>query len=904
MIFVAKNGIIYKILGYYRLIKGDYIFLYITEGNMAANKNNKKKTTSSAKKSSGSSKSKNTSQQKGPVPTQPARKQTKQPTKTNSGKKPTKEPVSQAYLRQRAAIILSAVTAILLAATFIKGERVWLAFHEFIFGIAGICAYVWPLMLIYIIVTLVAEKSVKTLRGRLIGGALATGMLSGIVHVFSEAVESGDLKDQIAYVWDLRDTVTVSSGGVIGAVFGGVPEMLFGKTAAAIVLIVLLIATVMFVTGGTILGIYLFFKERFDTAKQKRSDRLEAEPTYEERPFVRKRKKYVPVDIGPEAYGTAEDDGMYIDELVGNAEKQDITPKKKTPKPFVDVAPEPEISSAEPALPLDEIIKKVNSSVKPKDKPVEKVKADPKKDTKEEKANEPVQVFHTYQKPPIDCLKYANNAGAMNYEEELKNNATKLVDTLNSFGVSTKIVDICRGPSVTRYELQPAAGVKISKITSLADDIALALAASGVRIEAPIPNKSAIGIEIPNKNRATVSLREIIETPVYKNAKSKLNVALGKDITGNTICADIAKMPHLLIAGTTGSGKSVCLNAMIVSILYNSNPDEVKLLMIDPKQVEFTIYNGIPHLLVPVVSDPRKAAGALGWAVTEMLQRYKMFSENAVRDIKGFNKLAETNEALTPMPHIVIFIDELSDLMMAAPNEVEDSICRLAQMARAAGMHLVIATQRPSVNVITGIIKANIPSRIALSVSSQVDSRTIIDTAGAEKLLGYGDMLFSPVGVSKPVRVQGCFLSDEEVESVVKFIKTQGEEKQYDEKVMEEIERQAVIEKKPSSSSSSSDSDSSEGGDEMIPKAIEVVVEAQMASTTLLQRKLKLGYARAARIIDDLEQRGIVGPFEGSKPRKVLISKQQWMEMNALGNASAPIENPIETETYEEDEEE
>ena len=325
---------------------------------------------------------------------------------------------------------------------------------------------------------------------------------------------------------------------------------------------------------------------------------------------------------------------------------------------------------------------------------------------------------------------------------------------------------------------------------------------------------------------------------------------------------------------------------MIVSILYNCNPDEVKLLMIDPKQVEFTIYNGIPHLLVPVVSDARKAAGALGWAVTEMLQRYKMFSENAVRDIKGFNKLAATSETLTPMPHIVIFIDELSDLMMAAPHEVEDSICRLAQMARAAGMHLVIATQRPSVNVITGVIKANIPSRIALSVSSQVDSRTIIDAAGAEKLLGYGDMLFSPVGVSKPVRVQGCFLSDEEVESVVNFIKTQGEEKQYDEKVMEEIERQAVIEKKPSVSS---DGDSDEGGDEMIPKAIEVVVEAQMASTTLLQRKLK---------------KGIVGPFEGSKPRKVLISKQQWMEMNALGNASAPIENPIETDAYEEDEEE
>lgn len=866
---------------------------------MAANKKTQKKNTSSAKKNTSSSKPKKTTQQqKGPVPTQPARKKTSEQPKGKKTNKPAKEPVSQAYRRQRAAIILSAITAILLAATFIKGERVWLAFHEFLFGVAGICAYVWPLMLIYIVVTLVAEKSIKPLKGRLIGASLATGMLSGIVHVFSDAVDSGELKDQIAYVWNLRDTVTVESGGVIGALFGGIPEMLFGKTAAAVVLIVLLIATVMFVTGGTILGIYLFFKERADIRKQKREQRAAEEPENDETPFVRKRKKYVPVDIGPEAYGT-DDDGMFIEELVGNAEKKENVPKNKTPKPFVDVKPEPEVSSVEPSIPLDDIIKKVNGTNRPKPEP----KAEPEKKTKAEKTDEPIQVFHTYQKPPIDCLEYANNAGAMNYEEELKNNATKLVDTLNSFGVSTKIVDICRGPSVTRYELQPAAGVKISKITSLADDIALALASSGVRIEAPIPNKSAIGIEIPNKNRATVSLREIIETPVYKNAKSKLNVALGKDITGNTICADIAKMPHLLIAGTTGSGKSVCLNAMIVSILYNSNPDEVKLLMIDPKQVEFTIYNGIPHLLVPVVSDPRKAAGALGWAVTEMLQRYKMFSENAVRDIKGYNKLAATSETLTPMPHIVIFIDELSDLMMAAPNEVEDSICRLAQMARAAGMHLVIATQRPSVNVITGIIKANIPSRIALSVSSQVDSRTIIDTAGAEKLLGYGDMLFSPVGVSKPVRVQGCFLSDEEVESVVKFIKNQGEEKKYDESVMEEIERQAVIEKKPSASSSS-DSDSGGGGDEMIPKAIEVVVEAQMASTTLLQRKLKLGYARAARIIDDLEQRGIVGPFEGSKPRKVLISKQQWMEMNALGNASAPIENPIETDAFDESEEE
>ncbi|MEE1065199.1 MAG: DNA translocase FtsK, partial [Acutalibacteraceae bacterium] len=617
-----------------------------------------------------------------------------------------------------------------------------------------------------------------------------------------------------------------------------------------------------------------------------------------------------PVELGPEF--EEPQDPIFIEELVGNAKKKDLVPNRKEPKPFIDVTTGEVVE--ETPVAIDDIIKKVNEKKQPRrvdeiKKETLKVKvareekiSDDNNDAGDKK-EEPVAVFKTYQKPGTDCLNHAVNSGSDNYEDELKYNATKLVDTLNSFGVATKIVDICRGPSVTRYELQPAPGVKISKITGLADDIALALASAGVRIEAPIPNKSAVGIEVPNKNKSMVSLREIVETPIYKNAKSKLNVALGKDIAGNVICADVAKMPHLLIAGTTGSGKSVCLNSMIVSILFNATPDEVKLVMIDPKQVEFTVYNGIPHLLVPVVSDPRKAAGALGWAVTEMLQRYKMFSEKSVRDIKGYNKLSETDNTITPMPHIVIFIDELSDLMMAAPNEVEDSICRLAQMARAAGMHLVIATQRPSVNVITGVIKANIPSRIALSVSSQIDSRTILDAAGAEKLLGNGDMLFSPVGVSKPVRVQGCFLSDEEVENVVGFIKSQSDEKKYDEGVMQEIERHAAMEtskKSSAAASGSSDGDDS-SGDEMLPKAIEVVVEAQMASTTLLQRKLKLGYARAARIVDELEQRGIVGPFEGAKPRKVLISKQQWMEMNALANSSAPIENPIETEEVDDE---
>ncbi len=480
-----------------------------------------------------------------------------------------------------------------------------------------------------------------------------------------------------------------------------------------------------------------------------------------------------------------------------------------------------------------------------------------------------------YSFPPITLLNEAPPTKNDDVTEELKANAQRLVDTLQSFGVQTRIIDICRGPAVTRYELQPSAGVKISKITGLADDIALNLAAAGVRIEAPIPNKPAVGIEVPNKVVTTVSLREIIDSTEFMEAKSRVSVALGKDITGNIALADIAKMPHLLIAGSTGSGKSVCINSIIMSLLFKSSPDEVKFLMVDPKVVELGVYNGIPHLLVPVVTDPRKAAGALAWAVTEMLNRYKTFAETGVRDLSGYNSLCEEREDLHPMPQIVIIIDELADLMMAAPNEVEDSICRLAQMARAAGMHLIIATQRPSVDVITGVIKANIPSRIAFAVSSQVDSRTILDIGGAEKLLGRGDMLFSPVGAAKPIRVQGCFVSDKEIERVTSFLK-EGEKHEYDQGIIEEIDKQAVAEPK---GKNSGDGGGFNDEDEMLPLAVECVIEAGQASTSLLQRRLKLGYARAARLIDDMEVRGIVGPFEGSKPRQVLISKDRWIEM-------------------------
>ena len=845
------------------------------------------------------------------------KKTTKKPSasskaKAQSKKQPAKKSLGQSQAqRQRTAVIIMAGALLLFCMTLIKGESAWAAIHNFIFGVFGICAYFWPIMLVYLAVMFAINKPMKSTVYNIVGVGVFIAFLSGIIHVAWDNIDAGDLGEQIVYVWDMRTQVTAKSGGVLGALVGGGFDLLAGKAGALILLIVIDILIIMLITGTTLGRAYNLFskpvkkvgsftEEKIEQGMERHRERKENGEGFTI-PSV--KKKFKPIDIGPEATPEMgkdpEPETIFVEELAGNFEKEKAQenidniikgmPDFKEPEGDVAVA---EVKPAE-IIPI----------TKPKKQKAEKPVAEPEivEDEPKEEAPAPVK---EYKKPPIDCISLADNSGVLNYEQELKANSVKLEETLESFGVRTKLVGICRGPSVTRYELQPAPGVKISRITGLSDDIALALASSGVRIEAPIPNKSAVGIEVPNKSRATVSLREIIETAQYDTqvSKSKLSVALGKDITGETIIADLAKMPHLLIAGTTGSGKSVCLNAMIISLLYNATPDEVKLLMIDPKQVEFTVYNGIPHLLVPVVSDPRKAAGALGWAVTEMLKRYKMFSEKNVRDIKGYNRLARADGSIPPMPQIVIFIDELSDLMMAAPTEVEDSICRLAQMARAAGMHLVIATQRPSVNVITGIIKANIPSRIALSVSSQVDSRTIIDASGAEKLLGNGDMLFNPVGTSKPIRVQGCFLSDGEVENVVNFIKEQ-ESSSYDDQVMEEIERQAVMEKKKSSAAADDDGDdSSEGGDEMLPKAIEVVVENQMASTTLLQRKLKLGYARAARLMDALEEKGIVGPFEGSKPRKVLISKQQWMEMNALANASPAREKPYgEEDDYSEE---
>lgn len=463
-----------------------------------------------------------------------------------------------------------------------------------------------------------------------------------------------------------------------------------------------------------------------------------------------------------------------------------------------------------------------------------------------------------YKFPDVKLLSPSSAKKNVDIREELSDTAHKLVATLKSFGVDVKLSQVSRGPSVTRFELQPSVGVKVSKITNLADDIALNLAATAVRIEAPIPGKAAIGIEIPNKEVSMVSLREVIESAEFKNAKSKLSVAMGMDITGKPIIADIAKMPHVLIAGATGSGKSVCINSIITSFLYKADPNEVKLIMVDPKKVELDVYNGIPHLLIPVVTEPKKASGALGWAVSEMMRRYDLFAENGVRNLEGYNAAMEL-EGEAKLPQIVIIVDELSDLMMVAPKEIEDSICRLAQMARAAGMHLIIATQRPSVNVITGTIKANIPSRIAFAVSSQIDSRTILDGMGAEKLLGKGDMLFMPMGASKPTRLQGAFISDKEVEAVVGFVKGNSEVR-YDEDITEKINSETEIET------------DMEDCDELLPKAIEIAIASGSISTSMVQRRLGVGYARAGRIIDQMEARGIISGADGSKPRNVLVT--------------------------------
>ncbi len=809
--------------------------------------------------------------------------------------------------RQMRAVVIFFLALLLLLFAIIPGAKAWNAVHNFLLGLFGVCAYIWPVLVGYVAVESALDRPGARIGSRVVFSTIVILLLGGTLDVFCHYRE--------AYGSHLLEAFTMGSrpsgGGLLGGLVGWPFRFCFDFTGAAILLILLLVVFVMLLTGTTIIQLLRALAKPARTIRESIVETSEG--AYERRRQLEEQRLR---SLG--AVLESNDPERADSEEQAPPPREDLESKKKRllrsyatrngePLGQEEASDEPaeEEQATEAAQPvredeppeIDEIIARLQSREQGNtadEEPAASVAVReeapaPQKRTKpsgEDNTPIPMNIDATvspaaektpYRHPPVSLLDPAKDGSKSEVRaEELKANGALLVDTLRSFGVETRIVDISRGPSVTRYELQPSAGVKISKITNLADDIALNLATQGVRIEAPIPNKAAVGIEVPNKKVDVVHIREVVDTPQFREAKSPLTVALGKDIAGDVALADLAKMPHLLIAGSTGSGKSVCINSMLVSLLYKSDPDEVRLLMVDPKVVELGVYNGIPHLLVPVVTDPRKAAGALGWAVTEMMERYKLFGECNVRKLEEYNRFAETHEGYEKRPRIVIVIDELADLMMVAPNEVEDSICRLAQLARAAGMHLVIATQRPSVDVITGVIKTNIPSRIAFAVANQFDSRTILDSGGAEKLLGRGDMLYSPMGSSKPTRIQGCFVTDREIEAILAFVKEQSST-EYSDTVMEGIEQHIVPEKGAKKGGRSSDEEEG-GGDEMLPQAIEAVVEAGFASVTLLQKRLKLGYARASRIMDELEENGIVGPFEGSKPRKVLITKQQWME--------------------------
>ena len=780
----------------------------------------------------------------------------------SSSKKQTKKYTERVNNGQRQvmSVVVFGVSRFLLAVVFIKGENFWAIMHDFFFGVFGVLTYLFPLFLLAVSVLYALEKLGGSLSAKIAETAIIVVLVDAAIDIFSKHNTDETFIQHLsnAYIQGAE----LKSGGFIGALIGEPIFRLFGNPGAAITVIILIFIFLMLMTGTTLIALFK------NIAKPVQKIGKSVEENYQtkmEEELAQKSKKHrinvdVPIDdpIIPKTKPTSTKEKQL--KLINTYNDEELDIKDLIEDEGNSVSVEDALKAAE-----EERIAHKEEGVfsNSSDKPIEN-----------EEITIPMEQ-EDYKFPPMSLLNGVSANGEMT-KSELENTAERLVNALRSFGVETRVVDISRGPTVARYELQPSAGVKISKITNLADDIALNLATAGVRIEAPIPNKAAVGIEVPNKSSNVVRVREILESSSFTGSKSKLTVALGKDIGGNAIVTDIAKMPHGLIAGATGSGKSVCINSVIMSILYKAKPDEVKLIMIDPKVVELGVYNGIPHLLVPVVTDPRKAAGTLGWAVSEMEKRYMMFAANNVRDIDGYNKVADKNEEMVKMPRIVIIIDELADLMMTAPKEVEDSINRIAAKARAAGMHLIIATQRPSVDVVTGVIKANIPTRIAFSVSSQIDSRTILDTAGAEKLLGKGDMLFHPVGANKASRIQGCFVDDGEVESVVDFIKN-GNSSDYDTEVMEEIERQSLMEKKERTGIS----EGSDDADPMLEQAIEVVVEMGQASTSMLQRKLKLGYARAARLIDEMEERGIVGPYEGAKPRQVLITMEQLLERKA-----------------------
>jgi len=814
---------------------------------------------------------------------QPAKKPTggkKTPEKKPSEKQPvtnkkerTEEEIREH--RQIKALLLFGAAVLVLFAVIIPGSDgvVWNAIHRFMHGLFGTCAYAVPFAIGYVAVMMAVGKRSQTITKHVVLSSLLVLIVEVILEIFLTTVKG------ITYGQALSNAYSsgadgVFGGGIFGALIGYPMELLLSDICAKITIIVIAVVVVMLITRVTLVSIGRSFKKTADYTRERvKKTREKLDEAYDDaatEPVP--RKTGIDIDLG-EGYvddGEAQPTPQKSDEVIVPPVDDTTEEADESPLDIDDIIGQaikkkaqaaPDIDPDEEDMPPDYVPPMTDEELQQEEEAIAQ-------------EIEEQTVVEEYRYPPLSLLSPPKATDDNAAREEMQTNAELLVQTLKEFGISAKVIDISRGPSVTRYELQPNAGVKISRITGLADDIALRLATTGVRIEAPIPNKAAIGIEVPNKIRGGVSLRELIGSEEFTSKDSHLTVALGRDISGQIVTADLAKMPHLLIAGTTGSGKSVCTNSMIQSVLFRSSPEEVRMILIDPKRVEFSIYNGIPHLLIPVVTDPRKAAGALGWAVTEMLNRYNTFAENGVRDLKSYNKLAEKSDTLNTMPLILIVIDELSDLMMAAGKEVEDSIVRLAQMARAAGMHLVIATQRPSVDVITGLIKANIPSRLGMTVATAVDSRTILDAGGAEKLLGSGDMLFHPVGLAKPVRLQGGFVSDDEVAAVVDFLKGVSTAK-YDEQVISEINRQAEASEK---STVKEDYDDDET-DELLPQAIEFIIESGQASVSGVQRRFKVGYARAGRLIDEMEQRGVIGPHEGSKARQVLMTREQWLEM-------------------------
>ena len=819
-------------------------------------------------------------------------------------------------------VILFACAVLFFLLAFIHGNAGWYFMHRVIRGIFGFSIVIVPIILL-ITAYYTEKREGMSLSRRLLFSAGLTVLVSSFFQImFIGDIGKKGFFRAIGYLYTTAADDAFQSGGVISAVLAYPFLRIIGTPGAQIIIALLLFVAIMWMLDMSMQQLWYYICWPFRKLRElwnKEPDWADDIPDTDisgepELPQAEEPEFLLPEQTGPKRAKVhrkgsrpaepvpepAADDSLEsaipdfvednsplspdLDAMIRDSYSQPQDNAPYTPAYDMDIdipIPEDEPDNGAIVSP-EELMQDPPELFTPDAETAPAETAAPAAPASEPVSQPPAR---PYQIPSIDFLQNGvSRAGDPAVDQEMKEKAGILVETLKSFGVTVRITGIFRGPSVTRYEIQPAAGIKVSKITGLADDIALSLAAQGVRIEAPIPGKPAIGIEVPNSHKDTVSLREILESDSFRSSRSKLAFAVGRDIAGNAVVGDIARLPHMIIAGATGSGKSVCTNSIIMSILYHATPEEVKLILIDPKIVEFTVYEGIPHLLIPVVTDPKKAAGALNWAVQEMQRRYNLFAENSVRDLGDYNAAAaQPGSGLEPMPQIVVIIDELADLMMTTSKEVEDSICRLAQKARAAGMHLIIATQRPTTDIITGLIKASIPSRIALSVMSQVDSRTILDTGGAEKLLGHGDMLYLPNGKIKPVRVQGCFTSTKEIEKVVDFIKSQTQS-EYSDEIMEQVEQSIPVTKAEAKELRAAEkaaavNEPEPGSDEdVLERAIEVVVEAGQASTSSLQRRLKLGYARAARMMDELEQMGVIGSYEGAKPRKVLMTKEQLAE--------------------------